>query len=197
LDFLGGAARPDRDDVDLDVGDVGIGFDGQAVIRDDAAHGEQEGQRERDEALVERERNETRDHADSPPVWGCASREIRDDGQAAGGTSAREARASRQTPGRQVGGSGRDDGLARRSSRMGRSSSIAITRATTASTGTRLARRASSACSASAGLKVAWRRYAWKSEPSRSSSSTATDKSTKRKASANTARNRHRRRQAR
>ena len=32
LDFLGGAARPDRDDVDLDVGDVGIGFDGQAVI---------------------------------------------------------------------------------------------------------------------------------------------------------------------
>jgi hypothetical protein len=38
------------------------------VIRDDAAYGEQEGQRERDEALVERERNETRDHADSPPV---------------------------------------------------------------------------------------------------------------------------------
>ena len=31
LDLLGGAARPLRDDGDVVVGDVGIGFDGQVV----------------------------------------------------------------------------------------------------------------------------------------------------------------------
>ena len=34
LHFFGGAARPLRDDLDIVIGHVGIGFDGQVVERD-------------------------------------------------------------------------------------------------------------------------------------------------------------------
>src|SRR5215470_990230 len=55
-------ARPDRDDVDLDVADVGIGLDGQAMVGHDAADGQQQRQRQRDEALVQRKGDEPADH---------------------------------------------------------------------------------------------------------------------------------------
>ena len=60
FDFLGRVTGPERDDVDLDVRDVGIGLDGQPGERRDASRGQEECERQRDEPLVERERDHAR-----------------------------------------------------------------------------------------------------------------------------------------
>jgi len=53
LDFFGGAAGPLRDDVDVVVGDVGIGFHGK-IVKGDAAPDEQQNRNDKDdEAIVE------------------------------------------------------------------------------------------------------------------------------------------------
>ncbi len=62
LHLLGRMARPERDHVHLDVGDVRVGLDGKAIERDDPAGRKEEHERERDEALVEREGDEPSDH---------------------------------------------------------------------------------------------------------------------------------------
>jgi len=62
LDLLGGVALPERDDLHGDVADVGIGLDGQARPGQDPARRQQQRQRQRDEALVQREGDEPRDH---------------------------------------------------------------------------------------------------------------------------------------
>src|SRR5262249_33124327 len=62
LDFLRRVPRPQRDDLDLHVSHVGVGLDGQALVGEDAADGEQQSQRQDDEALVEGERDEPTDH---------------------------------------------------------------------------------------------------------------------------------------
>src|SRR5262249_45362617 len=61
-DFLRRVPRPQRDDLDLHVSHVGVGLDGQALVGEDAADGEQQSQRQDDEALVEGERDEPTDH---------------------------------------------------------------------------------------------------------------------------------------
>ena len=50
LNLFGGASGPLRDDLDVVVGDVGVGFDGQVVERDDAP-GEEEDRRRRRPAI--------------------------------------------------------------------------------------------------------------------------------------------------
>src|SRR5207249_4637792 len=62
LDLFGGVTGPERDHLDLDVADVRIGLDRQPVVGDDARRRQHQGEGQRDEALVERERDEPVDH---------------------------------------------------------------------------------------------------------------------------------------
>ena len=62
LNLFGGAARPLRDDLDVVVGDVGIGLDGQAVEGDDAPGKEQNRGSDHEPAIVQGEIDEAADH---------------------------------------------------------------------------------------------------------------------------------------
>src|SRR5262249_22852245 len=62
LDLLGGMPRPQRDHLDLHVADVRVRLDGQAMVGHDAADGQEQRQRQRDEALVEGKGDEPADH---------------------------------------------------------------------------------------------------------------------------------------
>ena len=59
LHFFRGAARPLRDDLHIVVGDVRIGFDGQIVERDPAPDEQQNRERQHQEAVIEREIDQT------------------------------------------------------------------------------------------------------------------------------------------
>jgi hypothetical protein len=61
---------PECDHVHLDVGHVGVGLDRQPDERHDPRDGQDQHHRERDEPLVQRERDETRDHGRSAPLAG-------------------------------------------------------------------------------------------------------------------------------
>ncbi len=63
LHFLGGTAGPLRDDVDVIVGDVGIGFDGQVLEGDRAPDGQQDADGENHEPVAESEIDELLEHA--------------------------------------------------------------------------------------------------------------------------------------
>ncbi len=67
LDLLRSVPRPDSDDIDLHVCHVGIRLDRETIKRHQAQGGQQKGQGEHDEALVEREADESLDHAASHP----------------------------------------------------------------------------------------------------------------------------------
>src|SRR5262249_42458655 len=62
LDLLGGAAGPLRDDVDVGVGDIGVGFDGELVKRDRAPDQDHESQRHDEDAVVQREIDQGANH---------------------------------------------------------------------------------------------------------------------------------------
>ena len=62
LDLLGAAARPLGDDLDVVVGDVGIGFDGQVAERDDAPGGEHHHSAQNQPAIFQREIDECANH---------------------------------------------------------------------------------------------------------------------------------------
>jgi len=62
LDFFGGAARPLRDDLDVVVGDVGIGFDGKLMERDGTPGEEEESSSDNQPAIVQREIDEAANH---------------------------------------------------------------------------------------------------------------------------------------
>jgi len=62
LDLFGGAARPLRDDVDVVVGDVGVGLDGEVMKGDGSPAEQQHGGDQDDEAVVERPVDELCDH---------------------------------------------------------------------------------------------------------------------------------------
>ncbi len=55
LDFFGGVTGPLRDDLRVGVGDVGIGFDGQSVERNDAPDKEHERSAEDEQGIRESE----------------------------------------------------------------------------------------------------------------------------------------------
>ena len=62
LDLFGAAARPLGDDLDVVVGDVGVGLDGQVAERDDAPGGEHHHAAEHQPAVLEREIDECANH---------------------------------------------------------------------------------------------------------------------------------------
>ena len=62
FDFFGGVAGPLRDDLRVGVGDVGIGFDGQGVERNDAPNKKDEGRAQDHEAVAKREVDKRTDH---------------------------------------------------------------------------------------------------------------------------------------
>ena len=62
LDLLGRMAGPECDHLDFHVADVGVGLDGEARVGDNATGREQEGQRQRDESLMQREGDDATDH---------------------------------------------------------------------------------------------------------------------------------------
>jgi hypothetical protein len=62
LHLLGGVTRPQRDDVDLDVRHVGIRLDRQAIVVDDSAVDEEDGKSQDHETLMQRKRDDARDH---------------------------------------------------------------------------------------------------------------------------------------
>jgi len=73
---------PERDDVDLDVGDVGIRLDRQARERDDPARRHQQDHRQGDEPLAQRERDDTIDHVRT--VSPCARQTVAGHADASG-----------------------------------------------------------------------------------------------------------------
>ena len=74
LDFFGGAAGPLGDDLDVVVGDVGIGFDGQVVEGDGAPGEEDDGRAEDEPAIVQRKIDEATNHLPSSPRCGSRMR---------------------------------------------------------------------------------------------------------------------------
>src|SRR5258708_34160189 len=62
LDLLGGMARPLRDDARVDVGDVGVRFDGQIVERDHAPEEQHHAKAHDHHALAKREIDDAADH---------------------------------------------------------------------------------------------------------------------------------------
>src|SRR5580658_2771552 len=56
-------SRPLRDDLDVVVGYVGIGLDGQIAERDNAAGEKQQGKTQHQQAIVEREINDAANHS--------------------------------------------------------------------------------------------------------------------------------------
>src|SRR3974390_1161948 len=62
LDLLGGDARPLRDDLDIVVGNIGIGFDGKLVEGESTPKNQENGNGEDNEAIVEREIDNTANH---------------------------------------------------------------------------------------------------------------------------------------
>ncbi len=66
LDLLGGAPCVQRDDVDLDVGDVGERFDRQRFERENAAGDEEQRHQQHEQRLMQRERNDASNHATGP-----------------------------------------------------------------------------------------------------------------------------------
>ena len=62
LDFFGGVAGPLRDDLDVVVGDVGIGFHRQVVERDRAPNQQQQRDRQHQKTIIERVIDECADH---------------------------------------------------------------------------------------------------------------------------------------
>ena len=67
LDLLGGVARPERDDVDLHIGNVGIRLDRQARKGDDPGRRQDQHYRQGDEPLLQRERDDTGEHVRTAP----------------------------------------------------------------------------------------------------------------------------------
>ena len=62
LDFLGGAPGVQRDDGDLNVGDVRERLDRQRLEREDAAGDEQHRHQQHEQRLMQRERNDAANH---------------------------------------------------------------------------------------------------------------------------------------
>ncbi len=62
LNLFGGAAGPLGDDLDVVVGDVGVGFDRKVVEGDDAPAGQQDGCAQHQPSIVESKVDETFDH---------------------------------------------------------------------------------------------------------------------------------------
>ena len=62
LDLLGGDAGPLRDDLDVIVRHVGIGFDGKLMERDRAPDEQQQRRRQHQEAVLQREIDELANH---------------------------------------------------------------------------------------------------------------------------------------
>jgi hypothetical protein len=52
LDFFSGVTGPLRDDLDVGVGDVGIGFDGEIVKRDDAPNEQQDCETQDEDSVI-------------------------------------------------------------------------------------------------------------------------------------------------
>ena len=76
LHLLGGVTRPERDDVDLDISDVGIGLDRQARKGDDPGRRQDQDHGQGDEPLMQRERDDTDDHVRTAPSPRPAKRGI-------------------------------------------------------------------------------------------------------------------------
>ena len=72
LDFFGGAAGPLRNDLDVVVGDIRIGFDRKGVEGDGAPHEKQGREREDHEAIIEREVDQASHQAAGIPWWRLA-----------------------------------------------------------------------------------------------------------------------------
>ena len=64
LDFFSCAPRPLRDDLDVIVGYVRVGFDRQIVKRDRAPNQQQDRRRQDQESVIERVVNESANHLD-------------------------------------------------------------------------------------------------------------------------------------
>ena len=62
FDLFGCMAGPERDDIDLHVGDIRISFDRESVERDDPADRQQDGKCQDNETLVQREADEALNH---------------------------------------------------------------------------------------------------------------------------------------
>ena len=62
LDLFGGAAGPLRDDLDVVVGDVGVGLDGKVVEGDDSPAEEHDRKTDDQPAIVQRKIDETSNH---------------------------------------------------------------------------------------------------------------------------------------
>ena len=71
LHFFGGAAGPLRDDLNVVVGHVGIGFDRQIVKRNRAPDQQQQGRREDQKAVIEGEIDERPNHS-GPKLFSIA-----------------------------------------------------------------------------------------------------------------------------
>ena len=63
FDLLGGASRPLRNDRDIVVGDIGIGFDGKIVERDRSPAGQQDGNGQHDKFVIQRKIYEGPNHS--------------------------------------------------------------------------------------------------------------------------------------
>ena len=61
LHLFGRAPGPLRDDLDVVIGHIGVGFDGQSLERDNAPR-EQQDRDEKQEAVVEREIDQAANH---------------------------------------------------------------------------------------------------------------------------------------
>ena len=62
LHFLGGAARPLRDDIDVVVGNVRVGLHREPVKRNDSPDEQQDAEAQDQELLAQGEINEVADH---------------------------------------------------------------------------------------------------------------------------------------
>ena len=70
LDLFGGNSRPLRDDLDVVVGHVGIGFDGKLMEGDRSPAEEQDGRGEHEKAILQGEIDEFGDHFSVPLTAG-------------------------------------------------------------------------------------------------------------------------------
>ena len=82
LDLFGGAAGPLRDDLDVVVGDVGIGLDGQVVERDDAPDEQQNGERRGPASGCSAQNRRARESFTGPPCSAAPARSRRPAGPA-------------------------------------------------------------------------------------------------------------------